>query len=96
MSNETAEEVLNRGVPVFSDRFRTAHPAEVYCIHRGVVYRAIPTNPGQSYHGFPELPKALRGLRKDLRNRILDLARQLNQEDEVRDWIDGEPEIEDV
>ncbi len=43
-------------------------------VHRGTVYRATVTNPGEpSYHGFPELLGRLPPLRA-LRERLLSLA----------------------
>lgn len=46
-----AEELLNCGVcfPMGEDP-----PREVYNVHQGVVYRAVPTLFGTSFHGFPE------------------------------------------
>lgn len=96
LTNEVAEEMLNSGVPIFHSRALTSYPNEVYAVHDGVVYRATPTRPGCSYHGFPELPRALQGLSRGAREQIIQLARGLDQEEQVRAWIEGEPEIEEV
>ncbi|MBF0155245.1 MAG: hypothetical protein HQL64_16020 [Magnetococcales bacterium] len=46
-----AEQLLNQGVCFPMDE---APPKEIYNVHQGVVYRAEPTLPGISFHGFPE------------------------------------------
>ena len=95
ISNIDAERSLNDGVPWLNPRRDDQHPSRIYAVRDGVVYRAVPTRRGVSYHGFPELPNELRGLPKALREQILEMARRLGQESEVRAWIEQEPEIEE-
>lgn len=51
LTREVAQQLLNEGIPFLSPR--KPHPAKIYNIHKGVVYEAVPTLPGQSYHGYP-------------------------------------------
>lgn len=66
-------------------------PKRLYLVYEGVVYRAMPTRPGFSYHGFPEsddpdaFPKGRRG--RELKERIIAAARQQGCEAEVRKWM---------
>jgi hypothetical protein len=89
LSNEEAERLLNEGVEYWPDRGPTEYPQRIYVVHEGVVYRAMPTVPGASYHGFPEHPKHIRSLPEDVINEVLSLARRKNCEDEVRRWMRG-------
>jgi hypothetical protein len=50
-----AEDLLNGGIPW---PHGAEIPSKIYNIYKGVVYRAIPTVSGVSYHGFPEREKA--------------------------------------
>lgn len=47
-----AEQLLNRGVS-FYESADDGWPARSYAIHRGVIYEAVMTAPGRSYHGYP-------------------------------------------
>jgi hypothetical protein len=51
VTREVAQQLLNEGIPFHSPR--KPHPAKIYNIYKGVVYEAVPTLPGQSYHGYP-------------------------------------------
>lgn len=84
---EDAEAMLNAGVEWRPRRgWSHDHPQRIYAVADGVLYRATPTNPGRSYHGFPELPgqvppdPALRGA-------IMELARADGSEREVERWL---------
>ncbi|MBF0136386.1 MAG: hypothetical protein HQL65_09115 [Magnetococcales bacterium] len=46
-----AERLLNEGVAYPPNM---SVPDEIFNVYQGVVYRAKPTVPGKSYHGFPE------------------------------------------
>ncbi len=90
LSLEEAETLLNAGIRW--NRPRTpdlGYPDSIYVVYEGAVYRAKPTMPGESYHAFPELPKRLRELPADLRDRILERARELGCETQVRRWINS-------
>lgn len=83
-----AEEILNRGVPLYEAE-EDDYPARIYAVHRGVIYEAVPTRPGVSYHGYPwrgdipGRPALPRGVLKKLE----DLALAANEEREFKKWL---------
>ena len=86
---EKAEELLNSGIPYFPQRWPRSYPERIYNIHDGHLYRATPTVPGRSYHGFPEHPTNARKLPRDLKKLILDLARTHHCQEEVSRCLNG-------
>jgi hypothetical protein len=50
ITDEIACELLNSGIPWGEDG---DWPEEIYNVHEGTVYVAVPTRPGVSYHGYP-------------------------------------------
>lgn len=88
LSTKEAERLLNSQSLAYPlRRWGKQWPDRLYVVHEGCVYKALVTRPGVSYHAFPELPERLRRLPKEFRDRLLDLARRLGCEDEVRRWI---------
>jgi hypothetical protein len=87
MTVATAEKLLNNGIPFSSERWREDYPQQIYNIHDGQVYRATPTVPGESYHGFPELPGRLEELPRDLKKQLLELAETLGCSAKVNKWL---------
>jgi len=81
-----AEQMLNAGIEWSSARWPNDHPQRIYAVLDGVVYRATPTNPGVSYHGFPELIESLPPDRA-LRVRLLAAAKAQECEAEVSTWL---------
>lgn len=71
LSLADAQLLLDEAVRWQESRCPGPHPSRLYSVHEGVLYRATPTVPGRSYHGFPEhpdrSPRALRGQRGDRR-----------------------------
>lgn len=51
ITEEVAEQNLNRGIPDPADA--PGHPPRIYVLYDGVIYVAVPTNPGVSYHAYP-------------------------------------------
>lgn len=87
MTLEEAAEMLNGGIAwPLSGEVEGGYPRRIYAVRDGVVYRATPTNPGVSYHGFPELIENLPPSR-DLRARLLAAARDARCEAEVAQWL---------
>jgi hypothetical protein len=84
-----AEELLNSGITYSPPRWPHSYPERIYNIHEGQLYRATPTVPGRSYHGFPEHPTRAQKLPKELKRRILDLARTNECEVEVGRCLSG-------
>ncbi|MBI4703269.1 MAG: hypothetical protein HY744_19300 [Deltaproteobacteria bacterium] len=90
LSNDEARELLNQGIAWTRPRSPSlGWPDAIYVVHAGAVYRAKPTNPGVSYHAFPETGERLREVPRSLRRRILDRARELGCEQEVRRWMNA-------
>ena len=87
ISNETAREILNTGIVWSPKRWDHEYPQRIYTIYQNVIYRAVPTNPGKSYHGFPEHPDSFRELPSALRKKILEHAERLGCLEEVRKWL---------
>jgi hypothetical protein len=86
---EVAEELLNAGIEYSPARWPHSYPQRIYNIHESRLYRATPTVPGRSYHGFPEHPKRANGLPRELKARILELAREKHCEPEVSRCLSG-------
>lgn len=84
-----AKEMLNRGVPWTPASWRRDYPKRIYAVRRGVVYRAMPTNPGRSYHGFPEhysgFPTG--GNAREVKDKLLEWASDEGCEGPVREWM---------
>ena len=86
VTTSEAELHLNAGVPMFPERWEHSWPKRIYVIFRQELYRATPTNPGVSYHAFPERPEEYRRLPRDTQKAILDLAKKLTCEEQIRQW----------
>jgi len=87
VSLEEAEALLNFGIPWSPPGWENAWPNRIYIVRRGVVYRAVPTVPGVSYHAFPDTGRALRELPNVVQTQIIERAIQLNCEHEVQKWM---------
>ncbi len=87
MALSLAEDLLNNGIPFSPPGWNRPYPKRIYAVHDGVVYRATHTRPGVSYHGFPEYPSEIRTLPGPVRDAILQEARTLGCEKEVKRWI---------
>lgn len=89
MSVTDAEALLNDAIPWSPARWRHDHPQRLYSVLDGVVYRATPTVPGVSYHGFPELPGRFPagGNASEVKQLLLQRAAEQNCEKEVRAWM---------
>jgi hypothetical protein len=81
-----AERLLNTGIPLNATRSVAGYPARVYVVHDGVVYRATPTNPGVSYHAFPEKAEEFRRLPRSVREAILSEANRQGYGEDVGRW----------
>lgn len=56
INDELAQEILNDGIPFWEsedDHENGAFPDRIYAVYQGVIYEAVPTTPGDSYHGYP-------------------------------------------
>jgi hypothetical protein len=84
-----AEELLNSGIPYRPPRWPHAYPERIYNIHEGQLYRATPTNPGVSYHGFPEHPARAQKLPRELKKQILASAAATDYQAEIERCLSG-------
>jgi len=89
LTDEICEELINKGVEYSPKRWKYSYPDRIYNIINCVVYRATPTTPGISYHGFPELQDRVADLPRELKNRLLDLAEERGCRQEVEKWLKG-------
>lgn len=87
MSMQHAQMLLDTGIEWSPKRWTDSYPQRIYCVWEGVLYRATPTIPGRSYHGFPEHPSRFPPGNRDLRRNIMDLAAERNCEQELRAWL---------
>jgi len=87
LTTEQAEKLLNTGIEFSPPDWKREYPERIYNIHDGVLYRATATNPGESYHGFPEHPTRAQKLPKVLKERILKIAEHHNCLEEIKRWL---------
>jgi hypothetical protein len=88
ITQELAEKLLNEdtGIPWYNPKKRKSldpqTPNAIYNVHEGVVYKAVPTRPGCSYHGYPvkEIPK-------EIQERLYQLAEQKHCKRELEKWL---------
>lgn len=83
-----ANEILNSGVPYyeFDD---SEFPDKIFCLYRGVVYEAVPTQPGISWHGYPwrgDLPGRL-PLPRKIQRKLEKMAKTDGYFDEYKAWM---------
>ena len=88
ISDAAAQAILNRGIEV-KEAEDDSYPARIYAYHDGVVYEAVPTRPGISYHGYPwrgDLPgrSPLPGY---VRRHLEEQAKEVSQEKELKTWL---------
>lgn len=84
-----AQTLLDDAVPYSGPRWDRSYPNRLYAVSDGVVYRATPTNPGMSYHGFPEYPGKFPSgsAAEKVKRAIVECARRQGCEAEVRGWM---------
>ena len=87
VKTEEANDVLNRGVEVTSSF--NGWPDRIYSVFRGVIYEAVPTVPGKSYHAYPwrgDLP-GRPSLPKSVLQRLEKIAEAEETQDEFKKWL---------
>lgn len=79
-----AERLLNSGVP-WPEEWESSsqHPSRIYNVFEGVVYEAVPTMRGYSYHGFPARKRLPRLVLCELEKR----ATEAGFAQEFKQWI---------
>lgn len=64
-------------------------PERFYAVYRGVIYEAVPTQPGVSYHAYPwrgDLP-GRPGLPRRILRRLRDQADQNDERKALEQWL---------
>lgn len=87
ITKQEAEALINDGIAWSPPGWDERWPRKIFVVRQGVVYRAVPTVPGVSYHAFPEQGRALRELPQSVQTQILERAREQGCEPEVRKWM---------
>jgi hypothetical protein len=83
---EQAEKLLEEAIEWSPVGWQRPYPQRLYVIHDGWLYRAMPTNPGQSYHGFPE-DKSRKVVPETLYPRIREMAQQKGCAERIEQWL---------
>ncbi|MEO5366454.1 MAG: hypothetical protein H7831_08890 [Magnetococcus sp. WYHC-3] len=79
-----AERLLREGSPWPPG----TEPAErVYNVYQGVVYRAVPSGMGKSYHGLPEREHPGRPVPSDVLEILAERADQAGEFHKFKDWV---------
>lgn len=52
IQDEEAQRLLDTGIPFYA-REGGNYPSSIFAVRQGVIYEAVPTRPGHSYHGYP-------------------------------------------
>jgi hypothetical protein len=58
IDDAVAQRILDRALPepdpfLSQEGTSTRSPSRLYGVHLGIVYEAVPTTPGRSFHGYP-------------------------------------------
>lgn len=87
MTLEDAQALLQTAIEWSPRNWRSDFPKRLYVVHEGVLYRATPTNPGVSYHAFPEHPTRFPRSGQALKAAVLLEAERQGCEAEIRKWM---------
>jgi hypothetical protein len=87
IDNAAAGASLRDGEPYSPAGWKEPWPKRIYAVIDGIPYRATPTVPGRSYHGFPEHPRELKRLRSELIDRLRERARAQGRLREFESWL---------
>ncbi len=86
ITTEIAESELNHGIPYdFENR---DHPSKIYVLYNGVIYEAVPTEYGTSYHAYPwrgDLPG--RTIPRRVLRKLERVATEKGMLREMRAWL---------
>jgi hypothetical protein len=87
LAHKEAQAMLETTIPWQDTRWDRPYPQRLYAVRDGVLYRATPTRPGYSYHGFPEHPERFPRGARTLKEAILQRAREAGCEAGVKKWM---------
>lgn len=86
MTMDQAQTLLLGAIPWSPRGWLRDYPQRLYVVHEGWLYRAMPTNPGTSYHGFPEDDED-RDVPESLHAAIREVAEAKGCADEIERWL---------
>lgn len=83
VTDQVAQSLLDTGIPL-SEFEEDSFPSKIFNVHKGVIYEAVPTVPGHSYHGFP-----WRGQRLPMKiiEALAKVAENSGHEPEFKRWL---------
>lgn len=88
ITQDIATEILAKGIEYF-DQPDDEQPCKIYSVYKGVIYEAVPTTPGVSWHGYPwrgDLP-GRNTLPRKLKKQLRYQAQQANYLKEYEQWL---------
>lgn len=94
ITDSVAETILNQAVAepdpfLVPGRAAASWPKRLYGVHKGVIYEAVPTQPGKSYHGYPWRGRDGRGpLPTLVVERLRAMAEAEGYLKEFKSWLD--------
>lgn len=80
---ETAQQLLDDGVPYHASASNAGPPDAIYNVYKGIPYEAAPTEPGKSFHGYPWRGR----MPKRIQRALADRAERQGFGREFRDWL---------
>lgn len=87
MTPGLAERLLNDGIPWSNgSEPGSEYPQRIYNVYHGVVYRAVPSVPGKSYHGFPEKEQSGRLVPREVFEALAERADEAGEFHKFKDW----------
>ncbi|TVS00508.1 MAG: hypothetical protein EA406_00450 [Rhodospirillales bacterium] len=84
-----AEEILNTTAVPHFEWEDSPFPDRFYAVYQGVIYEAVPTQPGVSYHAYPwrgDLP-GRPGLPRRMLRKLRDRADQTGERKAFEQWL---------
>lgn len=94
ITDAVAQAILDQAVPepdpfLVPGREVESWPKRLYCVHKGVIYEGVPTEPGKSYHGYPWRGREGRGpLPTPVIERLRVLAQAEGYLEQFENWLD--------
>lgn len=87
LSKIEAEIILNQAVfePLEEGQ---EYPEKLWAVHEGVIYEAVPTEPGKSYHGYPWRGKpGAEKLPRTIKKALSEMAEKNQCSDDFKNWL---------
>lgn len=94
ITDAIAETLLNQAIAEpdpfqIPGRVADLWPKRLYAVHKGVIYEAVPTQPGTSYHGYPWRGREGRSpLPVEVIERLRAMAEAEGYAEQFEHWLD--------